>query len=132
MLEETVARPDQWLRQQLAEDPPVPLKLLDGDVVLGTLVRVEARDGEDGEWHVAILGEVDLADVADAPELDGDQFVSLSLSHAAVKRRWEQLDPKPGERVGFRRIGTMKGSKGRDFTMFTVAVYRYDGDGRTP
>jgi hypothetical protein len=129
MSEATVARSDDWLRDQLAENPPVPLKLLDGDVVLGTLVRIESRDGEDGDWNVAILGEVDVSEVADPPDLDNDGFVSLSLSHAAVKRRWEKLDPKPGERVGFRRIGTMRGSKGRDFTLFTVAVYRPDGDG---
>ena len=131
MSETTLPRADEWLREQLAEDPPIGLKLLDGDVVLGTLVGTEARTGNDGtEFEVAILGEADVTGMADPPEgVDDDQFVSLSISGASIKRQWDRLQPHPGERLGVRRIYKTKTSKGQDTVLYNLRVYRPEGDG---
>jgi hypothetical protein len=129
MSEQIPARADEWLREQLAEDPPVSLKLIDGDVVLGTLVATETRTGKDGdEFEVAVLGEADLGGMADAPEIDDEQFVSLSISAATIKRQWDRLEPHAGERIGFRRIYKTKNSKGQDTVLYNLRVYRPDGD----
>ena len=131
MSEATLQRADDWLREQLAEDPPITLKLLDGDVVLGTLVTVETRTGNDGgEFEVAVLGEADLSGMADRPdEFDEDQLVSLSISGASLKRQWDRLQPHPGERLGIRRIYKTKTSKGQDTVLYNLRVFRPDGDG---
>lgn len=127
----TLQRADDWLREQLAEDPPIGLTLLDGDVVLGTLVTTETRTGKDGgEFEVAILGEADLSGMADTPdEFDDDQLVSLSISGVNMKRQWDRLQPHPGERIGIRRIYKTKTSKGQDTVLYNLRVYRPEGDG---
>ena len=132
MSETTRQRADDWLRQQLAEDPPIGLKLIDGDVVLGTLVTTEARTGNDGgEFEVAVLGEADVSGMADPPEnFDDDQFVSLSISGASIKRQWDRLQPHPGERIGIRRIYKTKTSKGQDTVIYNLRVFRPEDDGR--
>jgi hypothetical protein len=131
MSEQTVARADDWLREHLAEDPPIGLKLLDGDVVLGTLVTEETRTGNDGgEFEVAVLGEADLDGMADPPdEFDEDALVSVSISGASLKRQWDRLQPKPGERIGIRRLYKTKTSKGQDTVIYNLRVYRLEGDG---
>ena len=131
MSETTLQRADDWLREHLAEDPPIGLKLLDGDVVLGTLVTTEARTGNDGgEFEVAVLGEADLSAMADPPEeFDEDQLVSLSISGASIKRQWDRLQPHSGERIGVRRLYKTKTSKGQDTVLYNLRVYRPEGDG---
>jgi hypothetical protein len=130
MSEQTVARADDWLREHLAEDPPIGLKLLDGDVVLGTLVTEETRTGNDGgEFEVAVLGEADLDGMADPPdEFDEDALVSVSISGASLKRQWDRLQPKPGERIGIRRLYKTKTSKGQDTVLYNLRVYRAEDD----
>src|SRR5436190_9000600 len=78
MSENTLQRAYDRLREQLAEDPPVMVKLLDGDIVLGVLVGVESReDAKGNEFEVAILGEVDVTGVSDLDEgFDEEQLVS--------------------------------------------------------
>jgi hypothetical protein len=131
MSETTLQRADDRLREQLAEDPPIALKLLDGDVVLGTLITTEARTGNDGgEFEVAVLGEANLSAMADPPEeFDEDQLVSLSISGASLKRQWDRLQPVPGERIGIRRIYKTKTSKGQDTVIYNLRVDRPEGDG---
>jgi len=131
MSETTLQRADDRLREQLAEDPPIALKLLDGDVVLGTLITTEARTGNDGgEFEVAVLGEANLSAMADPPEeFDEDQLVSLSISGASLKRQWDRLQPHPGERIGIRRIYKTKTSKGQDTVIYNLRVDRPEGDG---
>ena len=131
MSETTLQRADDWLREHLAEDPPIGLKLLDGDVVLGTLVTTEARTGNDGgEFEVAVLGEADLGGMADPPdEFDEDALVSVSVSGASLKRQWDRLQPKPGERIGIRRLYKTKTSKGQDTVLYNLRVFRPEGDG---
>jgi hypothetical protein len=131
MSETTLQRADDRLREQLAEDPPIGLKLLDGDVVLGTLITTETRTGNDGgEFEVAVLGDANLGDMADPPdEFDEDQLVSLSISGASIKRQWDRLQPKPGERIGVRRIYKTKTSKGQDTVIYNLRVDRVEGDG---
>jgi hypothetical protein len=131
MSENTLPRADDWLREQLAENPPVQIKLLDDDLVLGTLIREEARQDDKGnEFEVAVIGEVDVTDMADPPDgLDGDEFASFSISGANIKRQWDQLKPKPGERIGVRRIRSVKTNQGRDTVLYNLRVYRPEGDG---
>jgi hypothetical protein len=131
MSETTLQRADDRLREQLAEDPPIALKLLDGDVVLGTLITTEARTGNDGgEFEVAVLGEANLSAMADPPEeFDEDQLVSVSISGASLKRQWDRLQPVPGERIGIRRIYKTKTSKGQDTVIYNLRVDRPEGDG---
>ena len=118
MSESTLQRADDWLREHLAEDPPIGLKLLDGDVVLGTLVTEETRTGNDGgEFEVAVL------------EFDEDALVSVSVSGASLKRQWDRLQPKPGERIGIRRLYKTKTSKGQDTVLYNLRVFRPEGDG---
>jgi hypothetical protein len=130
MSQNTLQRADDWLREHLAEDPPIGLKLLDGDVVLGTLVTTEARTGNDGgEFEVAVLGEANLSAMADPPEeFDEDQLVSLSISGASIKRQWDRLQPHPGERIGIRRLYKTKTSKGQDTVLYNLRVYRAEDD----
>jgi hypothetical protein len=132
MSENTLPRADEWLREQLAENPPVQLKLLDDDLVLGTLVRQEARQDDKGnEFEVAVIGEVDVTAMADPPGgLDGDEFASFSISGVNIKRQWDQLDPKPGERIGVRRIRSVKTNQGRDTVIYNLRVFRPEDDGR--
>jgi hypothetical protein len=131
MSETTLQRADDRLREQLAEDPPIALKLLDGDVVLGTLITTEARTGNDGgEFEVAVLGEANLSAMADPPdEFDEDALVSVSVSGASLKRQWDRLQPVPGERIGIRRIYKTKTSKGQDTVIYNLRVDRPEGDG---
>jgi hypothetical protein len=131
MSETTLQRADDRLREQLAEDPPIALKLLDGDVVLGTLITTETRTGNDGgEFEVAVLGDANLSGMADPPEeFDEDQLVSLSISGASLKRQWDRLQPHPGERIGVRRIYKTKTSKGQDTVIYNLRVDRPQGDG---
>ena len=131
MSEQTVARAKDWLREHLAEDPPIGLTLLDGDVVLGVLITTETRTGNDGgEFEVAVLGDADLGDMADPPEeFDEDQLVSLSISGASIKRQWDRQQPHPGEWIGVRRLYKTKTRKGQDTVLYNLRVYRPEGDG---
>jgi hypothetical protein len=77
---------------------------------------------------VAILGEANLDGLTTIPKgWDGTQLVEVSLSGSILKRKWDELQPQPGEVVGIRRLWETKTRAGRDAVEYLVAVDR-DGD----
>jgi hypothetical protein len=133
MSETTLQRADDRLREQLEVDPPLKLTLVEGDLFFGTLVRVEERTatndkGEESHYEVAAFGEANLDDVTTVPKgFDGSQLVEYSLSGYILKREWDEQQPRPGERVGIRRLWEIRTRAGRDAVDYNVAVDR-DGD----
>jgi hypothetical protein len=137
MSETTLQRADDRLREQLAVDPPIPVKLVDGDQLFGTLVRQEERtatdkDGTERQYEVAVFGEANLDDVTSIPKgFDGDQLIEYALSGVNLKRQWDEQQPRPGERVGIRRLWESRTAKGQPVVIYNLAVDR-DGDGVLP
>jgi hypothetical protein len=134
MSESSLQRAHEQLRAQLKIDPPIPAKLTaEDDEVLGTLIRVERRTavndkGEESHYDVAVLGEANLDGLTTIPRgWDGAQLVEVSLSGSILKRKWDELAPRPGEVVGIRRLWETKTRAGRDAVDYNVAVDR-DGD----
>jgi hypothetical protein len=134
MSENTLQRAHERLRARLKIDPPIPAKLAaTDDEVLGTLVRVESRTaisekGEESRYDVAVLGDADLEGLTTIPNgWDGSQLVEVSLSGSILKRKWDELAPRPGEIVGIRRLRETRTRAGRDAVDYNVAVDR-NGD----
>jgi hypothetical protein len=133
MSETTLQRADNRLREQLEVDPPLKLTLVEGDLFFGTLVREEERtatnkDGEESHYEVAVFGKANLDDVTTVPKgFDGSQLVEVSLSGSILKRKWDELQPRPGERVGIRRLWETRTRAGRDAVEYNLAVDR-DGN----
>jgi hypothetical protein len=135
----TLQRADDWLDDQLAIDPPIAVKLVDGDKFKGTFVRTEERtttdkDGTERQYEVAVFGEANLDDVTSIPKgFDGDQLIEYALSGVNLKRQWDEQQPRPGERVGIRRLWESRTSKGQPVVIYNLAVYRSDtADGDAP
>jgi len=55
---------------------------------------------------------------------DGTQLVEVSLSGVALRRMWDELQPRPGEVVGIRRLWETRTRAGRDAVEYLVAVDR--------
>jgi hypothetical protein len=134
MPETTLQRAHDRLRAKLKIDPPLPAKLTaTDDEVLGTLVRVESRTavndkGEESHYDVAVLGDASLDGLTTIPKgWDGGQLVEVSLSGSILKRKWDELAPRPGEVVGIRRLWETRTRAGRDAVDYNVVVDR-DGD----
>jgi hypothetical protein len=134
MSENTLQRAHDRLRAKLKVDPPIPAKLaVEDDEILGTLVRVETRTavndkGEERHYDVAVLGEANLDGLTTIPKgWDGAQLVEVPLSGSILKRKWDELQPRPGEVVGIRRLWETKTRAGRDAVDYNLAVDR-DGD----
>jgi hypothetical protein len=132
MSESTLQRADDWLDEQLAIEPPLPVKLVDGDKFKGTFVRTEERtttdkDGAERQYEVAVFGEASLDDVTAIPKgFDGGQLIEYALSGVNLKRQWDEQQPRPGERVGIRRLWESRTSKGQPVVIYNLAVYRSD------
>jgi hypothetical protein len=133
MPKNTLQRADDRLREQLKVDPPLKLTLVEDDEFFGTLVREEERtatnkDGEESHYEVAVFGDASLDEMTTVPKgFDGSQLVEVSLSGAILKRKWDELQPRPGERVGIRRLWETRTRAGRDAVEYNLAVDR-DGD----
>jgi hypothetical protein len=134
MSENTLQRAHERLRARLKIDPPIPAKLaVEDDEVLGTLVRVEKRTavsekGEESHYEVAVLGDANLDGLTTIPKgWDGAQLVEVSLSGSILKRKWDELAPRPGEVVGIRRLWETRTRAGRDAVDYNLAVDR-NGD----
>jgi hypothetical protein len=48
----------------------------------------------------------------------------VSLSGSILKRKWDELEPRPGERVGIRRLWEIKTLAGREAVDYNLEVYR--------
>jgi hypothetical protein len=135
MSETTLQRADEWLREQLAVEPPIPVKLADGDQLFGTFVRTEERtttdeDGTERQYEVAVFGEANLDDVTTVPKgFDGDQLIEYSLSGVNLRRQWDEQQPRPGERVGIRRLWESRTSKGQPVVIYNLAIHRLNATG---
>jgi hypothetical protein len=133
MSETTIQRADDRLREQLEVDPPLKVTLVEDDLFFGTLVRQEERtatnkDGEESHYEVAVFGEANLDGLTTIPKgWDGSQLVEVSLSGSILKRKWDELQPRPGERVGIRRLWETRTRAGRDAVEYNLAVDR-DGN----
>jgi hypothetical protein len=136
MSEHSLQRAHDRLRAKLKIDPPIPAKLTaEDDEILGTLVRVERRTavndkGEERHYDVAVLGDANLDGLTTIPKgWDGAQLVEVPLSGSILKRKWDELEPRPGEVVGIRRLWETRTRAGRDAVEYIVAIDR-DGDVR--
>jgi hypothetical protein len=134
MSENTLQRAHDRVRAKLKVDPPIPAKLaVEDDEIVGTLVRVETRaavndKGEERHYDVAVLGEANLDGLTTIPKgWDGAQLVEVPLSGSILKRKWDELAPRPGEVIGIRRLWETKTRAGRDAVDYNLAVDR-DGD----
>jgi hypothetical protein len=133
MSETTLQRAYDRLREQLEVDPPLKVTLVEGDQFFGVLVREEERtatnkDGEESHYEVAVFGDATLDDVTTVPKgFDGSQLVEVSLSGSILKRKWDELQPRPGEPVGIRRLWETRTRAGRDAVEYNLAVDR-DGN----
>lgn len=103
--------PDRW-------NPEEP-----GDMVLGELVTVDRNIQTQ-------YGPVDVATIHDE---DLDEARSVWLARTVLQNEWEEVKPRPGERVGVAYLGHEEGEDGEDgdpgYHRYSVRVDRAT-DGR--
>jgi hypothetical protein len=92
---------------------PEPWKAEPGDVIEGTVVAVEQREGDYGPY----------------PWLDIDADDGRQLGFAAwdtvARNEIVKLQPKPGDRIGIRCLGKVKGAT-RSYNGWKVVVEKPD------
>jgi len=114
---------DDELRKRLEDNPPKPLILKDGDIVVGDFVKYDKGMSFDyGEFHTAILANVDVSGMKEPPAMESGDFGSLALFHEALKSRFDRLRPKREDRLAAKRIGMATSQRsGRNFVNWTLA-----------
>lgn len=114
---------DAALRDRLAQDPPVPVKLADGDLVIGDFLGYDRKTSfEFGDFFVAVFENPDVSGVQFPPELEKDATVNVALYHEALRNQFKRLRPAKGDRLAIKRIGKVKSTNsGRIFTNYSVA-----------
>jgi hypothetical protein len=100
--------PDRW-------DPEEP-----GDMIIGELVTVDRNIKTQ-------YGPIDVATIHDE---DLDEARSVWLARTVLQNEWEEVKPRPGERVGVAYLGHEEGDEGDPgYHRYSVRVDRAD-DGR--
>lgn len=125
--------PDDDLRERLAQDPPIPIKLADGDLVIGDFLGYDRKTSFDyGDFFVAVMENPDVSGVEFPPELATDATINVALFHEALKNQFKRLRPKKGDRLAIKRIGKVKSqNSGRVFTNYSVASANEDASAVT-
>ena len=90
-----------------------------GDKIVGRLVRYTQGESPYGPRHIAVV---------EAMNAGGEPYlVGIWLSHAVLVDQFKRLKPKPGERIGVKRLADVPGrGDKRGYAMFKVVVDRPD------
>lgn len=88
-----------------------------GEQLIGTVLRYSEGQTDFGRSWIAVV----------RPE-NGDEDVSIWLSHTVLKRVFAEKRPKVGERIGVRRLEDVD-RDGGGYRMYSLVVDREDDDG---
>jgi len=112
------------LQDRLDEDPPVSIKLNDGDVFVGTYDHLERGESVYGPCLIAVFTDPDTSKMLEPTEIPKDRQASLWLFHEALLSRFKRLRPQKGDRLGVKRIGKATSGNDRQFVDYSVASER--------
>jgi hypothetical protein len=114
------------LHDRLDEDPPVSVKLADGDVFVGTFDHLERGESAYGGCLIAVFTSPDVSGLLEPPEIPDGGRASVWLFHEALLSRLKRLRPAKGDRLGIKRLGKATSGNDRQFVNYAVASERDD------
>ena len=114
------------LHDRLDEDPPILVKLADGDMFEGDWSHLERGETSYGPCLVAVFDSPDVSGMLEPPEIPDGGRASVWLFHEALLSRLKRLRPAKGDRIGIKRIGKATSGNDRQFVNYSVASERDD------
>lgn len=114
------------LHDRLDEDPPVSIKLNDGDVFGGDWDHLERGESAYGPCLIAVFTDPDTSKMLEPVEIPKGGRASVWLFHEALLSRLKRLRPQKGDRIYIKRIGKATSGNDRQFVNYSVVSERED------